>query len=134
MTNVHHIALTASNIQISSKFYDAILAPLGYLKHSSDDTICTWLGQMPEILLYASKPTGRKSTHETYAPGIHHIAFQVEDQKTVIAVFEAVKKFGSKILDEPREYPNYSEGYFAVFFLDPDGIKLEVAHIPNQVI
>ena len=131
MTKVHHLALTASDMKISSAFYDAVLGPLGYKRHLTKDTICTWIGQMPEILLYASRPAGRKSTHETYAPGIHHISFQVDDRNTVNEVFEAVKKVGARILDEPKEYPNYSEGYFAVFFLDPDGVKLEVAHIPN---
>ena len=131
MTNIHHLAFTASNIKISSTFYDAVLEPLGYKRHLTKDTICTWLGEMPEILLYASRPEGRQSTHETYAPGIHHISFQVKDRDTVNAVFEAVKKLRAHILDEPREYPNYSEGYFAVFFLDPDGVNLEVVHIPN---
>jgi hypothetical protein len=27
--------------------------------------------------------------------------------------------------DAPREYPAYVPGYYAVFFSDPDGIKLE---------
>jgi glyoxylase I family protein len=33
------------------------------------------------------------------------------------------------VLDAPREYPEYVPGYYAVFFADPDGIKLELVHI-----
>ena len=34
------------------------------------------------------------------------------------------------VLDAPAEYPQYGKGYYAVFFADPDGIKLEVVHFP----
>ena len=39
---------------------------------------------------------------------------------------------GARVLDPPAEYPAYAPGYYAVFFGDPDGIKLEVAHIPSH--
>ena len=35
------------------------------------------------------------------------------------------------VLDPPREYPEYVPGYYAVFFTDPDGLKLELVHIPS---
>jgi hypothetical protein len=34
------------------------------------------------------------------------------------------------VLDAPAEYPQYGKGYYAVFFADPDGLKLEVVHFP----
>ena len=37
---------------------------------------------------------------------------------------------GARILDPPRVY-DYTPGYYAVFFTDPDGIKLELVHIPG---
>jgi glyoxylase I family protein len=36
----------------------------------------------------------------------------------------------AEILNAPREYPQYEPGYYAVFFLDPDGIKLEFVFTP----
>jgi catechol 2,3-dioxygenase-like lactoylglutathione lyase family enzyme len=35
---------------------------------------------------------------------------------------------GVTILDAPAEYPQYGTGYYAVFFADPDGLKLEYVH------
>jgi len=32
----------------------------------------------------------------------------------------------------PKEFPHYVEGYYAAFFYDPDGIKLEVVHEPTR--
>ena len=38
---------------------------------------------------------------------------------------------GATLESEPREY-EYSPGYYAVFFFDPDGLKLEVVHVPAE--
>ena len=37
---------------------------------------------------------------------------------------------GAIILDPPAEY-DYTAGYYAVFFADPDGLKLEVVFEPR---
>jgi len=39
-----------------------------------------------------------------------------------------MKEQGATILDPPADYPQYGAGYYAVFFADPDGLKLEVVH------
>ncbi len=45
-------------------------------------------------------------------------------------MFGAARRYaGAEIESEPREY-DYTPGYYAVFFRDPDGIKLEVLHRP----
>ena len=44
--------------------------------------------------------------------------------------FLLLKKFGADILDPPAAYPEYGTGYYAVFFADPDGLKLEYAYTP----
>ncbi len=38
---------------------------------------------------------------------------------------------GITVLDPPAEYPEYGPQYYAVFFADPDGMKLEVVHEPT---
>lgn len=48
----------------------------------------------------------------------------------MLAVHKAVLAGEWTVIHEPHEYPEYSEGYFAVFVEDPDGIRIEVAHIP----
>ena len=39
---------------------------------------------------------------------------------------------GVEIVDPPAAYPSYGEGYYAVFFLDPDGLKLEAMHFEEK--
>ena len=45
-------------------------------------------------------------------------------------MYEALSKLGVKVLDAPATDEQYSPGYFAVFFADPDGIKLEYVYTP----
>ena len=42
-----------------------------------------------------------------------------------------LRDFGADVLDAPAEYPHYAPGYYAVFFADPDGLKLEFVHMPT---
>ena len=43
---------------------------------------------------------------------------------------ELLLAMGARILDAPADYPQYGAGYYAVFFADPDGLKLEFVHWP----
>jgi hypothetical protein len=36
------------------------------------------------------------------------------------------------MIHPPRDYPQYSPGYYAVFFEDPDGLYLEFAYTPSS--
>lgn len=41
-----------------------------------------------------------------------------------------LKRVGANVLDPPAEYP-YFPGYYAVYFTDPDGVKIEFVHWPQ---
>lgn len=73
---------------------------------------------------------GATRTHDRYSPGLHHVAWHAESRADVDRLHELLKKIGAKILDAPADYPQYGEGYYAVFFADPDGLKLEFAFTP----
>ena len=72
----------------------------------------------------------RRMPHDRYAPGLHHLAFHAGSRGEVDAVHELVRSTGAAVLDPPAEY-DYTPGYYAVFFADPDGLKLEVVFEPR---
>ena len=61
--------------------------------------------------------------------GLCEIAFRARSRAEVDALAGALAGAGLPVLHPPREY-DYTPGYYAVFFADPDGIKLELVHIP----
>ena len=58
----------------------------------------------------------------------NHVAFEAESRELVDACWEWVLGQGTATESPPKEFPHYVEGYYAVFFYDPDGIKLEIVH------
>ncbi len=65
---------------------------------------------------------------------LHYMAFHAESRAAVDEVHAAVREAGGEVLDAPTDYTGqagYSSGYYAVFFSDPDGVKLEVAYVPD---
>ena len=73
-----------------------------------------WIGQ--------ADARGRRKTHRTGDIGFHHYAFELRSRADVDALQAFLKKRRVKIVDPAGEY---YDDYYAVFFLDPDGLKLE---------
>ena len=129
---VHHVDLVVSSIERSLPFYRDLLAPLGYHRVSEvegerGETI--WYLGGPEVALgLREAQTGGE--HDRYRVGLHHVAFEAWSRGLVDERAEWLVAQGAAIESEPREY-GYSPGYYAVFFYDPDGIKLEIVHVPG---
>jgi len=126
-TRVHHLALTTSSLQTAIRFYDPLLSSLGYRKVPTSASLAAWelMGQ-PEILLYQSKGEAALKSHSLYQPGFHHLAFRVANRVAVDQIHSWLCEGEYPVLEPPRPYPEYSRDYYAVFFLDPDGLKLEI--------
>jgi len=131
---IHHIDLTVKDPRASRPFYDAVLGFLGYLSATED----TWgfdyhhKGGIPQIGIFKAKGENAARKHDRYSPGLHHIAWAAESREDVDRLYELLKKINATILDAPADYPQYGEGYYAVFFADPDGLKLEYVFKPGS--
>src|ERR1051325_399654 len=68
--------------------------------------------------------------YDRYRVGLHHLAFEASSRAGVDERAKWLRNQGAAIESEPQEY-GYMPGYYAVFFFDPDGIKLEILHVPG---
>jgi catechol 2,3-dioxygenase-like lactoylglutathione lyase family enzyme len=133
MAGVQHIDLVVSSIERSLPFYRELLAPLGYHRISEVE------GERGETIWYLSGPgvaiglreAQSEGAHDRYSVGVHHIAFEAWSRAMVDERADWLVERGAEIESGPEEYA-YQVGYYAVFFYDPDGIKLEIVHIPDQ--
>ena len=129
---VHHVDLVVSSIERSLPFYRDLLAPLGYHRVSEvegerGETI--WYLGGPEVAL-GLREAQAEGAHDRYRVGLHHVAFEAWSRGLVDERADWLVAQGAEIESEPQEY-GYSPGYYAVFFYDPDGIKLEIVHVPG---
>ena len=129
---VHHVDLVVSSIERSLPFYRDLLAPLGYhriteVEGERGETI--WYLGGPDVAL-GLRESQTDGDHDRYRVGIHHVAFEAWSRGLVDERAAWLAERGAEIESEPQEY-GYSPGYYAVFFYDPDGIKLEIVHVPG---
>jgi glyoxylase I family protein len=135
--SINHVAITVSDLPGAMKFFGPLLEFLGYTvgeifrsRSVSDLTLNMNIGNATAINIWQAKPELAARPFEIYAPGLHHLAFNVEKHEQVDAVHDLARKLGAEILDGPGEFPFAPDGYYAIYFLGPDRIKIEVAHLP----
>jgi len=131
---VHHVDLVVSSIERSLPFYTELLGPLGYHRVGEVE------GERGETIWYISGPgtsiglreaqSETEEPYDRYRVGLHHLAFEAESRAQVDDRADWVRTQGLEVETEPQEY-TYLPGYYAVFFYDPDGLKLEIVHVPG---
>jgi len=134
-TGVHHVDLVVSSIERSLPFYRDLLAPLGYhgiseVEGERGETIYYLWGPGTTIGLRETQTKGA-GPYDRYAIGLHHLALEATSRAAVDERARWLREADAEIESGPREYA-YQLGYYAVFFYDPDGIKLEIVHIPRH--
>ena len=132
----HHIDLNVSDLAASKRVYGPVLEFLGY-RPVKDEEGCEWdlvdEGRGSSLGLRLCDPALEDHVHRRYAPGLHHFSWRAESREDVDRLHALLLEHGIKVLDPPAHYPQYSGDYYAVFFEDPDGMKLEFVHAPGWI-
>jgi glyoxylase I family protein len=129
---IHHIDLVVSSVERSLPFYRELLGPLGWhgiseVEGERGETIWYLSGRDCSIGLREAQT--REPEVDRYRVGLHHLAIEVQSRAAVDERAAWLRENGALLESEPQEY-TYSPGYYAVFFYDPDGLKLEILHVP----
>jgi glyoxylase I family protein len=130
---VDHVDLTVLDPAGSRPFYEAVLGFMGYRQVSAhargyDFDLVRADGGFCSVGIMRAEAEGRTRRHDRRSPGLHHLAWTAESRQAVDQLHELLLGLGATILDASAEYANYGPGYYAVFFADPDGLKLEFVH------
>ena len=123
---VDHIYLTVSDLKQSEAFYDSLMRVFGFKKGTAPiggEPHCHYYNR--ELAISIRPAHAGTATHDPYAPGLHHICFRVADNASVDAAATILDSL-SIAKEGPRLWPAYAPDYYAVFFHDRDGIRLEV--------
>ena len=130
VVGIDHLVLSVGDFARSKRFYDAVLGFLGFtLKYEFDDT-AGWSNGKTLFWIGEADHEGKRHKHRVGDIGFHHYAFELGKRQDVFDLEAFLKKKQITIVDPAAEY--YSGGYYAVFFLDPDGLKLEGMHYPTR--
>ena len=136
---VSHVEFAVLEYDESLKFYDALFGWLGYdsfsslnMEYQSIYYFTRYVNPHSYIGIQPAR-TGEKLTHGDQAVGINHIALWARSRKEVDQFYrEFLTNHDVHVTDEPKDYPQYWPGYYAVFFDDPiNGIHWELAWVPK---
>jgi catechol 2,3-dioxygenase-like lactoylglutathione lyase family enzyme len=127
-----HVDLMCTDLQRSLAFYARVFGPLGL---EAPFLVEGERGEQIHYLRFPSVGSGSIGLRQAqedqefrlYAPGLHHLALAVESREDVDAAHANAVAAGAEVLHAPRPWPQYHPGYYATFFLDPDGFRIEVA-------
>jgi catechol 2,3-dioxygenase-like lactoylglutathione lyase family enzyme len=118
---IDHLSIRVSDYRRSKAFYARLFEFLGFELSDEYDDAIGWTNGRTRFWI-SPAGTGRRRRHRTGDVGFHHYAFQLRSRADVDALQAFLEREGVKIVDPAGEY---YDDYYAVFFLDPDGLKLE---------
>ena len=127
---IHHIDITVRDPERALEFYDFVLPLMGFHRIADADEGPLWAGAQIEVGLQTAR-SDSAAAHDRRSPGLHHLAFTAPAREAVDVLYEKLQAANVVIFDPPAEYPDYAPGYYAVFFADPDDIKLEYVFTPE---
>ena len=124
---VDHVYLAVRDLRASEAFYDRVMGVLGFRKLAAPLAGEPHVHYYNRQLGFTLRPARSDVPHDAYAPGLHHFCFRVVDEAAVDRAARELRAAGVEV-SEPRPYPEYSPDYYAAFFADPDGIRLELCN------
>jgi predicted enzyme related to lactoylglutathione lyase len=124
-----HIDLRVKNRESAQRFYAQVLPAIGFRIDKSGERwgVFEAEGNIPVDFFGFTE----EADHE---PNGNRIAFWAVSREAVNKVADVVRRVGGKNIEGPELCVEYSPGYYAVFFEDPDGNKLEVCHRESPTI
>jgi catechol 2,3-dioxygenase-like lactoylglutathione lyase family enzyme len=131
VVGIDHLAIRVGDFEASRRFYDRLLTFLGFVREWEFGRTVGWNNGVTMWWITEADPG--VGPHRTGDIGYHHYAFELGAKAEVDEVGEFLEREGVTVVDPPAAYPSYGEGYYAVFFLDPDGLKLEAMYFQEKV-
>jgi catechol 2,3-dioxygenase-like lactoylglutathione lyase family enzyme len=122
VVGIDHLVIRVSDYARSKEFYGRLFAFLGFEISEEYDEAIGWTNGNTRFWIGPADAEGRRHKHRIGDVGFHHYAFELRSRADVDDLQAFLEKEGVKIVDPADEY---YEDYYAVFFLDPDGLKLE---------
>ena len=125
---IDHVYITVSDLVRSEAFYDRLMVNvLGFRKNNFTLNGAPHIQYFNRHFGYILRPAVTPNRHDAGAPGLHHFCLRVELPEDVQSLAAKLRASGIAST-EARLYPEYAPDYWATFFADPDGIRLEITN------
>jgi catechol 2,3-dioxygenase-like lactoylglutathione lyase family enzyme len=131
INGVAHIVLRVSRFEACIAFYDVLMPRLGLEAVFRSDGFVYYVGGRTGVGIRRPEPQFAAHAHEEFAPGIDHPCFRAGSREDIEELYELVQNMGAEVVRAPSQGP-WAPGYYSLSFRDPEGIRLEVNHVPGK--
>jgi catechol 2,3-dioxygenase-like lactoylglutathione lyase family enzyme len=95
------------------------------------DEVYYCVGGRTAVGIRAPSAEHEGATFEQGRVGLHHLCFRARERGDVDTLHSFLTSIGTKIIRAPRE-DQWAPGYYSMLFEDPDGVRLEINHVPGK--
>jgi catechol 2,3-dioxygenase-like lactoylglutathione lyase family enzyme len=131
INGVAHVMLTVSNFEACLPFYEQMLGYLGLRQVVKNDGVLYYVGGRTAIGITRGEPQYRQERFVQRRVGLHHLCLRARERADVDSFYAFISKLGAKIVHPPED-GHWAPGYYSVLFEDPDGIRIELNHVPGK--
>jgi catechol 2,3-dioxygenase-like lactoylglutathione lyase family enzyme len=131
INGIAHIILRVARFEECVAFYDQLMPRLGLEPVLRIDDLVYYVGGRTALGIRRPEAALAGHAHQELAPGIDHLCFRARSREDVDHLHPFVEALGAEIVRAPEEGP-WAPGYYSLSFRDPEGIRLEVNHVPGK--
>ncbi len=131
INGIAHLFLTVSDFARARPFYGQLLPFLGLRPMIDQEGYLYYVGGRTAVGVAQADAQYAGERFAQFRVGLHHVCFRAREREDVDRVHELLQSMGATIVHPPEEGP-WMPGYYSVLFEDPDGIRLEVNHVPGK--
>ena len=131
INGIAHVMITVSNLKRSRAFYAKLLPLLGMKAVMDTPEVFYCVGGRTAFGLRECDAAHKGDRFVQQRVGLHHVCFRARERADVDSLHEKLWDMSARIVRGPRE-DSWAPGYYSVLFEDPDGIRLEINHVPGK--
>jgi catechol 2,3-dioxygenase-like lactoylglutathione lyase family enzyme len=131
INGVAHIVFRVNRFTECIAFYDQLMPRLGLQAVYRADDFVYYIGGRTAVAIRKPDPELADHVHVENAPGFDHLCFRARSREDVDELYPFLREIGADLVRAPEEGP-WAPGYYSLSFRDPEGIRLEVNHVPGE--
>ncbi|MCC6641633.1 MAG: VOC family protein [Deltaproteobacteria bacterium] len=131
INGIAHAFVTVSDFARSRAFYARLLPALGMKPVLDGDGFYYCVGGRTAFGIRACAPEYAGERFVQSRVGLHHLCFRTREREDVDRAYALLRAMDAKIVHPPED-GSWAPGYYSVLFEDPDGIRLELNHVPGK--
>jgi catechol 2,3-dioxygenase-like lactoylglutathione lyase family enzyme len=131
INGVAHVMVRVTRFEECIRFYDRLMPELGLQAVHRDDGFVYYIGGRTALAVRRVAPGFEDQPHVEEGAGLDHLCFRARSRADIDGLYPFLQGIGADVVRPPEEGP-WAPGYYSVSFRDPEGIRLEVNHVPGK--